>query len=182
MPVEAGLDFIKNRFNLGCKIKFRALMSADWTESDLQHAQKIGCKVFHKLFDLEELLEWLKNCQKQIDQNRVLSDWSVKEDIIIFQVANNTSLIDAINENSFSNSQRIGVDICSSCLRPEKVWTGRVAVGSKAFIEDAKAHLSFRAKGRNVIEAGEGYQLREKLFSYKALFGVENEDIDLKNT
>ena len=82
MPVETGLEFIKNRFNLGCKIKFRALMSADWTESDLQYAQKIGCKVFHKPFDLEELLEWLENCQKQIDQNRVLSDWNAKEDNI----------------------------------------------------------------------------------------------------
>ena len=79
---ETGLEFIKNRLKLGCKIKFRALMSADWTESDLRYAQKIGCKVLHKPFDLEELLEWLENCQKQIDQNRVLSDWNAKEDII----------------------------------------------------------------------------------------------------
>ena len=57
-------------------------MSADWTESGLQYAQKIGCKVFHKPIDLEELLEWRKNCQKQIDHDRVLSDWSAKEDVI----------------------------------------------------------------------------------------------------
>ena len=82
MPVETGLEFIKNRLNLGCKIKFRALMSADWTESDLQYAQKIGCKVFQKPFDLEELLQWLENCQKQIDQNRVLSDWNAKKETI----------------------------------------------------------------------------------------------------
>ena len=81
MPVETGLEFIKNRLKLGCETKFRAFMSADWTESDLQYAQKIGCKVFHKPLDLEELLEWLKNCQKQIDQNRVLSDWNAKEEI-----------------------------------------------------------------------------------------------------
>ena len=61
-------------------------------------------------------------------------------------------------------------------------WTGSIAAGSKALIENVKARLSFRAKGRNVIEAGEGYQLRENLSSYKALFGAENEDIDLKNT
>ncbi|MBT8369118.1 MAG: response regulator [Deltaproteobacteria bacterium] len=75
MPVENGLEFIKNMLNWGCKITFRALMSADWTESDLQYAKKIGCKVFRKPFDLEELLGWLENCQKHIDQNRVLSDW-----------------------------------------------------------------------------------------------------------
>jgi putative transposase len=61
-------------------------------------------------------------------------------------------------------------------------WTGSIAVGSKAFIENVKSHLGFRAKGRDVIEAGEGYQLRENLSSYKALLGVENEDIDIKNT
>jgi len=82
MPVETGLEFIKNRLSSGCKIKFRALMSADWAESDLQYAQKIGCKVFQKPFDLEELLQWLENCQKQIDQNRVFSDWNAQKDII----------------------------------------------------------------------------------------------------
>jgi putative transposase len=61
-------------------------------------------------------------------------------------------------------------------------WTDSIAVGSKVFIENVKAQLGFRAKGRDVKEADEGYQLRENLSSYKALFGVENEDIDLKNT
>lgn len=32
------------------------------------------------------------------------------------------------------------------------------------------------------MEAGEGYQVREKLSSYSALFGVKNADIDPKNT
>lgn len=82
MPVENGLDFIKNQLNMGCKIKFRALMSAYWTESDLRIAEKIGCKVFHKPFNFLELLDWLENCRKQIDQNRVLSDWNTQEDII----------------------------------------------------------------------------------------------------
>ena len=61
-------------------------------------------------------------------------------------------------------------------------WTGSIAVGSKAFIENVKARLSFRAKGRNVKEAGDGYQLRENLSSYKVLLGGENEDIDFKNS
>ena len=61
-------------------------------------------------------------------------------------------------------------------------WTSSIAVGSKAFVEDVKARLRFRAKGRDVVEVGEGYQLRESFSSYKALLGVENEDIDLKNT
>ena len=79
MPVETGIEFIKSRLNKGCKIKFRALMSADWNETDLQHAEKIGCKVFHKPFDLPELINWLENCREQIDHQRVLSDWFAKE-------------------------------------------------------------------------------------------------------
>ena len=46
-------------------------------------------------------------------------------------------------------------------------WTGSVAVGSKSFIESVKASLGFRARGRDVIESGEGYQLRESPASYK---------------
>ena len=61
-------------------------------------------------------------------------------------------------------------------------WTESIAVGSMSFVENVKARLRFRAKGRHVIKAGEGYQLRENLSSYNALYGVENEDIDLKNT
>jgi CheY-like chemotaxis protein len=70
MPVESGLEFLKNRLDWGCKIQFRALMSADWTESDLQYAKRIGCKVFHKPFDLEEFFGWLDNCRKLIENQR----------------------------------------------------------------------------------------------------------------
>jgi hypothetical protein len=35
---------------------------------------------------------------------------------------------------------------------------------------------------RNVIQSGEGYQLRESPAPYKVLFEAENEDIDLENT
>ena len=61
-------------------------------------------------------------------------------------------------------------------------WTGSVAVGSKSFIESAKANLGFRAKGRDIMQSGEGYQLRESPASYKLLFAAENEDIAPENT
>ena len=44
-------------------------------------------------------------------------------------------------------------------------------------IESVKASLGFRAKGRDVIQSGEGYQLREIPAPYKVLFEAENEDI-----
>lgn len=74
MPIETGLEFIRKRLDHGCKIKFRALMSADWNEKDLQFAKDIGCKVFSKPFDMQELLQWLEHCRKQIDHKRTLSN------------------------------------------------------------------------------------------------------------
>ncbi len=61
-------------------------------------------------------------------------------------------------------------------------WTDSIAVGSKPFVENVKELLGFRAKGRRVIEADEGYQVREGSAPYNALFGAEKEDISSENT
>ncbi|MFA4911376.1 MAG: transposase [Desulfobacteria bacterium] len=61
-------------------------------------------------------------------------------------------------------------------------WTDSIAVGSKPFVEKVKELLGFRAKGRRIIEAGEGYQIREESAPYNALFGAEKEDIVSENT
>jgi len=60
-------------------------------------------------------------------------------------------------------------------------WTRSIAVGSQSFVERVKEFLGIRAKGRDVIGAQEGYQLREAAADYKALFEVKNEDIGLEN-
>ena len=61
-------------------------------------------------------------------------------------------------------------------------WTASIAVGGRTFVDTVKAVLGFKAKGRNVIEGGEGYQLREGGVRYKALFNAEKDDIGLENT
>jgi hypothetical protein len=43
-----------------------------------------------------------------------------------------------------------------------------------------KSLLGFEAKGRDVMEGGEGYHLREEAAPYKALFRAEKDDIALK--
>ena len=45
-----------------------------------------------------------------------------------------------------------------------------------------KALLGFRAKGRDVIEGCEGYQLQEGVAHYEAFSEAEKEDIGPKNT
>ena len=77
MPIKTGLEFIKDLLQNGCKIKYRALMSGDWSDSDLRYAQDLGCRVFHKPFKLEEMLEWIDDCGKRIEPERVLSDWFI---------------------------------------------------------------------------------------------------------
>jgi REP element-mobilizing transposase RayT len=64
----------------------------------------------------------------------------------------------------------------------QEEWTRGIAVGDKSFVENVKAQLANRAKGREVKEGHEGYQLREGCGSYKARFGAEKGDIDLENT
>lgn len=44
-----------------------------------------------------------------------------------------------------------------------------------------KEFLGIRAKGRDVVEGGQGYQLREAAADYNPLFGDENEDIGVEN-
>ena len=63
-----------------------------------------------------------------------------------------------------------------------KEWTDSIAVGSAPFVEQVKALLGFRAKGREVTEGGEGFQLREEAADYRALFEAESDDIGPKNT
>lgn len=74
MPYIKGLDFVERQKKIGCKIRNVALMSGLWTGSDLERAEKLGCKVFHKPFSISEMEEWLDDCEKKIDPNRILTD------------------------------------------------------------------------------------------------------------
>jgi REP-associated tyrosine transposase len=60
-------------------------------------------------------------------------------------------------------------------------WAGSVAVGSRCFVEKVKALLGFLSKGREVIEASDGYQVREKPAPYNGLLGAEKLDIGPEN-
>jgi REP element-mobilizing transposase RayT len=64
----------------------------------------------------------------------------------------------------------------------QEEWTGSIAVGGRSFLENVKALLGLRAKGRDVVEGCAGYQLREDSVRYKPLFEAKNDDIALENT
>jgi DNA-binding NtrC family response regulator len=75
IPTVEGLKLIKERIDRGCSVKFRALMSTNWTDAEWQYAQRIGCRLFSKPFDLKEMLQWLDDCARQIDAKRQLHRW-----------------------------------------------------------------------------------------------------------
>jgi putative transposase len=60
--------------------------------------------------------------------------------------------------------------------------TGSVAVGSRAFVEKVKAFLGFRAKGREVVQVGDGYQIREGTALYNSFLRSEEEPRCSENT
>ncbi len=47
-------------------------MSGDWSDSDLQRAQALGYHFFTKPFKMEEMDNWLDECETRIDPNRQL--------------------------------------------------------------------------------------------------------------
>ena len=64
----------------------------------------------------------------------------------------------------------------------QEEWTRSIAVGSRSFVENVKALLGLRARGRDVIEGGKGYQLREGAGYYNDFPELGNGDISLENS
>jgi len=76
MPFVKGLDFIEQQIKKGCKVNAYALMSGDLTGVNPERAKKLGIELFQKPFDISELSEWVKKAEKQIPDDRLLSNWA----------------------------------------------------------------------------------------------------------
>ena len=61
-------------------------------------------------------------------------------------------------------------------------WTKSIAIGSRSFIEKVKSLMGIMAIGRESIEVGESYQLREPSIHYGGHFGAKKDDIGPENT
>jgi DNA-binding NtrC family response regulator len=77
MPKVNGTEFIKDMWKKGCKVNNFAIMSGNVTPEAVEEFEKLGGKIFRKPFDFEDLKDWLKNCEKVIQENRKLSNWIV---------------------------------------------------------------------------------------------------------
>jgi hypothetical protein len=64
----------------------------------------------------------------------------------------------------------------------ESKWTESVAVGNKQFIDRVREKLGIRAAGRDKIESGDSYELREPGISYSYDLGIKNGTLSPENT
>jgi hypothetical protein len=60
-------------------------------------------------------------------------------------------------------------------------WSEAIAVGSLAFVETVKNDLGVKATHREVIEAGETYELRESAEAYAGKFTGKNDALSPEN-
>jgi CheY-like chemotaxis protein len=81
MPYMTGLEFVQRQTQRGCKgvVHNKAVTSAYWADDDLQRADRLGCKVFKKPFDLVEINQWLDEREKNIAQDRQLIELDLKD-------------------------------------------------------------------------------------------------------
>ena len=75
MPNITGLEFIENQIKHGCKVKNFAVISGYWSDSKIKHAIELGCMIFNKSFEEDKIIDWLKQCENRIDQDRKLWGW-----------------------------------------------------------------------------------------------------------
>ena len=61
-------------------------------------------------------------------------------------------------------------------------WTMSIAVGNRSFVESVKLLMGTLAIGRNSIESGKSFQLRESAVPYGAHFGGKKSNIGPENT
>ncbi len=79
MPIKNGLDFLEEQIKKGCRCKHIALMSGAFTDESVSKAKSLGIKIFKKPFKITEIINWLDQVERDIDPERNLSDWFLKE-------------------------------------------------------------------------------------------------------
>ncbi len=75
MPRMTGLEFIRRQVEKGCKgaILNKAVMSASWCHEDIRAAENLGCRILYKPFRLDDLKNWVRERQLDIDPVRKLA-------------------------------------------------------------------------------------------------------------
>lgn len=70
-----GVDYIEKLIGKGCKQRNFALMSGNFTPTDLDRAAKIGCVLFPKPLDMHAITAWVEAVEQSIPSERILYNW-----------------------------------------------------------------------------------------------------------
>lgn len=74
MPGITGLEFIQRQTAGKCRgaIRNKAIMSGNWTAQEWELATGLGCRLFNKPLDLQELWDWIGERERCIPRDRKL--------------------------------------------------------------------------------------------------------------
>ncbi len=70
MPNMTGFEFIEYQKSKGCNVQNIAIISGRWTNENIKHAKRLGCQIFEKPFEIEEVKKWLDECEKKLEHSR----------------------------------------------------------------------------------------------------------------
>jgi len=70
-----GIDCIESLIEKGCRQRHFALMSGNFSDTDLARASKIGCALFTKPIEMDAFAAWVDLVEKSIPSGRILYDW-----------------------------------------------------------------------------------------------------------
>jgi CheY-like chemotaxis protein len=74
-----GLEFIRRQRDHGCKGALHnklVLSTTAGKEEEIRFAKELGCKIIKKPFKVKDILDWIDECEKTIDPNRTLVEFS----------------------------------------------------------------------------------------------------------
>ena len=76
MMGKNGIDYIEELVKKGCRQRHFALMSGDFSETDMVRAAQMGCALFGKPLEMGALKTWVEVVEESILPERQLYDWA----------------------------------------------------------------------------------------------------------
>jgi len=75
MYAANGIDFIEQLIQKGCRQRHFALISGNFTDAELARGSNLGCRLFGKPLNMEQISAWIEEIEKSIQTERILFDW-----------------------------------------------------------------------------------------------------------
>jgi hypothetical protein len=71
-----GIDFLEGLIQKGCRQRHIALMSGNFSGTDLTRASRLGWTLFSKPLAMAALIAWIEETERSIPAERKLFNWN----------------------------------------------------------------------------------------------------------